>query len=662
MALAHRVAAGLRRPVPSRVGPDARRGKAPRQLPRARRQTRARDAARRRGAQESWRRAGRCSRELAEAVFLDLMDGKATEAQKGALLLGIATRGETAEEIAGAVAALRSRMRRVTTRRRAAPRHVRTGRPRARPLQSLDRGGDRGGRRRSLRSPSTATARSPRASARPTSSRPAASRSTSIPPRPADPGRGRARLPLRALVPPRHEGARHGPARARHPDDLQRARTAREPRGRVAAGDRRRTAGARPAPRRCARRARARSARSSFTREIGLDELVPGVPAFGVEVRERLDAALAATTRRRSRSARSRSPSSRAATPPRQRRRCCERLLEGETGPAPRGRAPERRRWRSSSRGGRRISRTATSARAARRQRGGGRRFERCERRPRRPGLRQGASPRRAGVTRAFSSASWRTSDARLARGEYAVTRRPPGPADGRTGFVAALREPGRPDHRGDQGALSLGRRDPARRRREDRDGRARLPARARRGALGRHGRGSLRRQARTGSRAPGRISGLPVLMKDFIVDERQLDFAVSLGADAVLLIVRALRAGGARATSPTGRPRRGLAAVVEVARRRRASGRPRPRSPRRARSERPGSRDASRPSLPALGAPGAASIPPGPVRLAESGIRPREDVARLAARGVRGVSRRRGAAARLGEPRRQAASGAARR
>jgi anthranilate phosphoribosyltransferase len=56
-------------------------------------------------------------RDLAERTFLDLMDGKATEAQKGALLLGIATRGETAEEIAGAVAALRTRMRRVETRR-----------------------------------------------------------------------------------------------------------------------------------------------------------------------------------------------------------------------------------------------------------------------------------------------------------------------------------------------------------------------------------------------------------------------------------------------------------------------------------------------------------------------------------------------------------------
>jgi anthranilate phosphoribosyltransferase len=57
------------------------------------------------------------ARDLAESVFGDLMDGKATEAQKGAILISIATRGETADEIAGAVAALRSRMRRVTSSR-----------------------------------------------------------------------------------------------------------------------------------------------------------------------------------------------------------------------------------------------------------------------------------------------------------------------------------------------------------------------------------------------------------------------------------------------------------------------------------------------------------------------------------------------------------------
>jgi anthranilate phosphoribosyltransferase len=57
------------------------------------------------------------ARDLAQSVFGDLMDGKATEAQKGAILIGIATRGETADEIAGAVSALRARMRRVTTSR-----------------------------------------------------------------------------------------------------------------------------------------------------------------------------------------------------------------------------------------------------------------------------------------------------------------------------------------------------------------------------------------------------------------------------------------------------------------------------------------------------------------------------------------------------------------
>ena len=87
------------------------------------------------------------SRALAEEVFLDLMDGKATEAQKGAILLGIATRGETADEVAGAVAALRARMRRVESRRAAAARHLRSGRPGARPVQPLDGDGDRGGGR-----------------------------------------------------------------------------------------------------------------------------------------------------------------------------------------------------------------------------------------------------------------------------------------------------------------------------------------------------------------------------------------------------------------------------------------------------------------------------------------------------------------------------------
>ncbi len=58
--------------------------------------------------------------------------------------------------------------------------------------------------------------------------------------------------------------------------------------------------------------------------------------------------------------------------------------------------------------------------------------------------------------------------------------------------------------------------------------------------------------------------SGLPVLMKDFIVDEVQLDFALSLGADAVLLIVSALSAedlGRLHAAACA----RGLAVLVEA-------------------------------------------------------------------------------------------------
>ncbi len=60
------------------------------------------------------------------------------------------------------------------------------------------------------------------------------------------------------------------------------------------------------------------------------------------------------------------------------------------------------------------------------------------------------------------------------------------------------------------------------------------------------------------------RISGLPVLMKDFVVDEVQLDLALSLGADAVLLIVAAL--GDAELVRLHRAAReRGLAVLVEA-------------------------------------------------------------------------------------------------
>lgn len=57
--------------------------------------------------------------EAAREAFLELMEGgAATDAQKGALLLGLAARGETAAEVAGAVSALRARMTGVTTKRK----------------------------------------------------------------------------------------------------------------------------------------------------------------------------------------------------------------------------------------------------------------------------------------------------------------------------------------------------------------------------------------------------------------------------------------------------------------------------------------------------------------------------------------------------------------
>lgn len=57
------------------------------------------------------------TREESFGAFVDLMEGHASESQKGALLMGLAARGEKPAEIAGAVAALRSKMRRVAARR-----------------------------------------------------------------------------------------------------------------------------------------------------------------------------------------------------------------------------------------------------------------------------------------------------------------------------------------------------------------------------------------------------------------------------------------------------------------------------------------------------------------------------------------------------------------
>ena len=125
-------------------------------------------------------------------------------------------------------------------------------------------------------------------------------------------------------------------------------------------------------------------------------------------------------------------------------------------------------------------------------------------------------------------------------------------------------------------------------------------------------------------------ISGLPVLMKDFVVSERQLDFASSLGADAVLLIVRALD-DSTLAELRRAAADRGLAVVVE------AHG---SEEIPRAAAVAPdvlgvNSRDLAtfETDVSALG-PLAGEVPPGAIPLAESGISSREDVARLFAAG----------------------------
>jgi indole-3-glycerol phosphate synthase len=122
------------------------------------------------------------------------------------------------------------------------------------------------------------------------------------------------------------------------------------------------------------------------------------------------------------------------------------------------------------------------------------------------------------------------------------------------------------------------------------------------------------------------RVSGLPALMKDFVISERQLDFAVSLGADAVLLIVRALGAEDLAALARGARDR-GLATVVEAHH---------AEEIRRAAEVSPdilgvNARDLSSFKTDLAGLESlAGAIPAGPVRLAESGIRTREDIAKL--------------------------------
>ena len=120
--------------------------------------------------------------------------------------------------------------------------------------------------------------------------------------------------------------------------------------------------------------------------------------------------------------------------------------------------------------------------------------------------------------------------------------------------------------------------------------------------------------------------SGLPALMKDFVVDEVQLDFALSLGADAVLLIVAALEQEALERLHQAARTR-GLAVLVEAhdgeeVRRALAAGAS--ILGVNARDLRTFEVDLGR--LERL----AASIPASVVRVAESGLRGADDVRRL--------------------------------
>jgi indole-3-glycerol phosphate synthase len=128
------------------------------------------------------------------------------------------------------------------------------------------------------------------------------------------------------------------------------------------------------------------------------------------------------------------------------------------------------------------------------------------------------------------------------------------------------------------------------------------------------------------------RISGLPVLMKDFILEEPQLDFAVSAGADAILLIVGLLddallsRLHSAAAA-------RGLAVLVE------AHGAEEVRRAASAGAEIIGvnARDLRTMSVDLEASSAlAAAIPASAVKVAESGIERRSQIEALASAGYR--------------------------
>lgn len=61
----------------------------------------------------TWMAGGEVGRETTQELFGDLMDGRLSEVEKTALMIALATKGETAEEIAGAASAMRARATRI---------------------------------------------------------------------------------------------------------------------------------------------------------------------------------------------------------------------------------------------------------------------------------------------------------------------------------------------------------------------------------------------------------------------------------------------------------------------------------------------------------------------------------------------------------------------
>ena len=178
------------------------------------------------------------TREEAEAAFDVMMSGEATPAQMGGFLMALRVRGETVDEIAGAVAAMRAKMLRVEAPPDAID-IVGTGGD-GRAPQHLHR---RGLRRRRRRRPRR-QARQPRALVEVRRRRRAdraRRQDRCSAPEAVDAlhRRGRHRLHVRAGASRGDEACRPDAGRARHPHDLQPARAADQSGRRQAPADRR---------------------------------------------------------------------------------------------------------------------------------------------------------------------------------------------------------------------------------------------------------------------------------------------------------------------------------------------------------------------------------------------------------------------------------------